>query len=189
MVQPMRIIKSYDQLVPGSISSRNSWMMYKKTHILAEYHHRIKRNRDFFLTDFLKNISGNVLSIDSCFPTKHWYEFVSAKAFCQSSGPIFIDHYSQIQPSDQVDCVVALGQQLLRYKTVEECITLIQHLQTLKAQSMFICIPTRFIQYHRLKYSNSQIVDQILDGCNLQQVDSIVDNSRGSIYLWTQTKI
>ena len=186
MVQPMYTMKSYDLT---QLNSRDNWLMYKKTHILAEYHHRVKRDRDFLLTDFLKNISGSVLSIDSFFPAEYWYEFVSAKTFCQSPKPIFINHYSEIQISNQVDCVVALGQELFRYKTVAECITLMQYLQTFKAQSMFVCVPDRFIQYHRLKYSKFQIVDQILDACDLKQVDSVVDNTRGAMYLWIQSKI
>jgi hypothetical protein len=181
-------MKFYDS---RKLNWRNSWFMYKKTHVLAEQHYKIKRGREFFLSEFLKNITGTSLSIDSFYPGTINYEFEHAIPFWSAmfdTTPTFIGDYRDINTDLVVDNVVALGQQLFRYKTITECIEQLIYLKKFTKKFMFVCLPIQTIQYHRLAYSKTQIIDHILAESNLQQIDMVADSQYNNVYLWIMIK-
>lgn len=182
-------MKFYDS---RELNWRNSWLMYKKTHVLAEQYYKIKRGREFLLSPFLKNITGTSMSIDSFYPGTVTYEFENAKSFWPTlfnSNPIFVGDYGDIDTDQKFDNIVALGQQLLRYNTVTECIERLLYLKKFMKQYMFVCLPMQTLQYHRLKYSDRQIIDSILDKTELEQIDIVVDFKYNNSYLWLRAKI
>ena len=122
-------------------SIRDNWFKYKQIHILANQYYKIKRGRNFLLTNFLKNITGTTVSIDSFFPGDVIYEFGQAKTFWPTmfnTTPIFIEDYREIPTVDTFDTVVVLGQLLFRYKTVDECIQQLTYLKKLMQGSMTV---------------------------------------------------
>lgn len=181
-------MKSYDS---RKLDCRHSWFMYKKSHVLAEHHYKIKRGRAFFLTDFLKNITGTSLSIDSFYPGTANYEFEHAIPFWSvmfDTAPAFIGDYRDIKIDLVFDNVIALGQQLFRYKTISECIDQLIYLKKFTKKFIFVCLPIQTLQYHRLAYCRTQIIDHILAESNLQQIYIVGDPQYNNLYLWTMIK-
>ena len=181
-------MKFYDS---RNLNCRHSWMMYKKSHILAEQYYKIKRGREFLLSNFLKNITGTTLSIDNFFPGTVSYEFENARSFWSTlfdTNPNFIGNYRDIDTSHKFDAVIALGQQLFRYKTFDESVEQLTYLKQFTKKSMFVCLPIQTLQYHRLKYSESQITNSIITEAGLQKVDSISDLVYNTIYIWLTIK-
>jgi hypothetical protein len=189
ILQPMPTMKSYDS---RQLNCRHSWMMYKMTHVLAAQYHRIKRGREFFLSDFMKNISGTSICIDNFLPGTVSYEFENARTFWTKffdTTPIFIGSCFDIDATQTFDNVVSLGEQLFRYKTIDESVQQLIHLKSMAKKSIFVCFPIQTMQYHRLKYSKVQTVDLLLQQAGLEKIDSISDAQFSNIYLWTKPKI
>lgn len=191
----MKILKTIPNLASNSVgAAKFNWRTYKKTHLLAQQYYRIRKNNKEHLLDLARvyvtpgtTVSvdsfspalSQVLSIDKSFEHSYVWNFWH-RAF--KKYPVeYVDTILDLPTQIVYNNVINLGSHMFKYKDLENIIKNILHLCKLahSGGTVICCLPMLLIQYHRLKYSKQQFVEQIIEcltphgvGCNMIRFES-----------------
>jgi len=163
------------------------WRQYKALHPLFRF-----RKMSSSMITFIKNniTHGTTLSVDS-FP---WalkkqitidkiIELSKFRVIWDRLGPMditFVDSLKEIANDTQYNNIVLAGLTPFKYKTIDECATVIDNLvPLLKSKgTMLVAIPITNLIFHRLKFSYDQIIDNmhlVLSKNGLAITDRLLD--------------
>ena len=192
----MKILKTIPNLISDSVSAAKfNWRTYKKTHRLAQQYYRIrKNNKEHLLNVTLKYVvPGTTVSVDSFSPAlcqvidvdksfEHSYVWNFWHRAFEKYPVEYVDTILDLPTQSAYNNVINLGSHMFKYKDLENILKNILHLCKLAqcGGTVICCLPMLLIQYHRLKYSKQQFVEQIIEclkpygvDCNLIRFETV----------------
>jgi hypothetical protein len=90
----------------------------------------------------------------------------------------FIKSIDDIHLDCKFDNVIAVGQDLLRYTFYIDAVNAVNYLKQLlkKDGVLIICLPLKVMQFHRLKYNSTDLIEKLTSDCSVKLLGSTVDN-------------